>query len=552
MFAKQAAASWQTIRLCGINKKPRHASFVASLLSKRQLTTATTTSDDNNASVVVKATPKICIVGSGPAAMYTAQYTLSHMARDMRPTIDILERLPVPFGLVRYGVAPDHQDVKNVINSFTQTLRDERVNYLGNVNIGVDVRLSELHAAYDCVVLAYGSHSENYLNVPGERECANVVSAKDIVSFYNGLPEASQSSNPPNVSIDFSGKRAIIVGAGNVAIDIARILLTPCDKLATTDISQRALDAFRASRHVEHVSIVARRGILNAAFTLKELRELTKIPTIRCHIDPGHFRDICVEQTLTKLERPRRRLLEFMYNLSKQQQQPSPETATQKRIDFVFLRTPIEIRCESSSNGGRVSSVRFAANKYAVDFSAADLKLDSEEALNALSVVAADERADDSELTMPAELVVRSIGYKNVNIDEYIPFDKKRGVVLNEMGRVCGRSGMYCTGWIKRGPRGVIVDTTSDAYETARQMCNDLASSLASHSHSSASQPTKRGTQQLLELLRARGVKYVDKEGWRRIDTEEKRAGQLAGKPREKLQSVNDMLSVANPTHDQQ
>ena len=176
-------------------------------------------------------------------------------------------------------VAPDHQDVKNVINSFTQTLHSNQVNFFGNVNIGTDLRIADLTRAYDCVVLAYGSASEKYLNIPGEKDFDNLVSAKDFVSWYNGLPQSE------NFNIDLSAKQAVIIGAGNVAIDVARILLSPIEKLEKTDITVKALDLIKNTNKVEHVSIVARRGILNAAFTIKELRELTKIESVQCDID---------------------------------------------------------------------------------------------------------------------------------------------------------------------------------------------------------------------------------------------------------------------------
>jgi len=197
-------------------------------------------------------TPKICIVGSGPAAIYTAQYVLKNLNNVNPPTIDIYEKLPVPFGLVRYGVAPDHQDVKNVINSFTETLKNSNVNFIGNVNIGVELKINELLDAYNCVVLAYGSHGENYLNIPGEKGLKNVISAKDFVSWYNGLPQSE------NIQIDLSTNKAVIIGAGNVAIDIARLLLSPIKKLEQTDISARALETFKKTNKVEHVSIIAR------------------------------------------------------------------------------------------------------------------------------------------------------------------------------------------------------------------------------------------------------------------------------------------------------
>ena len=190
---------------------------------------------------------KICIVGSGPAALYTAQYILKALnstaggqTKCTQAQIDIYEKLPVPFGLVRYGVAPDHQDVKNCTNSFAETLRSASVNFFGNVNVGgADLSVRELTQAYNFVVLAYGSHGENYLGIPGEKQSSrNLVSAKDIVSWYNGLPMA----NADSFRLDLSGRRAVIIGAGNVAVDIARLLVSPVEKLVQTDISTKALE----------------------------------------------------------------------------------------------------------------------------------------------------------------------------------------------------------------------------------------------------------------------------------------------------------------------
>lgn len=432
---------------------------------------------------------------------------------------------------VRYGVAPDHQDVKNVINSFTETLKHKNVNFFGNVNIGSDLKIEDLLNAYNAVVLAYGSHSENYLNIKGEKDFENLVSAKDIVSLYNGLPDSER------IKLDITGRNAVIIGAGNVAIDIARILLSPIDKLAQTDISAKTLDLFKEKRKIENVTIVARRGVLNAAFTLKELRELTKIESIQCKIDLKQFQDINIDHILNKLARPRKRITEYMYNLAKSSSS-LPNDFNKKTINFMFLRTPVEILGNNIVNSKQVSGVKFKVNKYAVDFTSKDLKLDTEEALNALKVI------DDNEKTIeniPADLVVRSIGYKNVNIDDSVPFDKKLGVVLNQRGKVVGKDGLYCTGWIKRGPRGVIVDTTSDAYETAHQLCNDLVKLDSSNQELQ----NKAGTVKILNLLKERNVRVVDKVGWNKIDEEEKRRGKEVGKPREKFQSIDEMLSIA-------
>jgi adrenodoxin-NADP+ reductase len=253
--------------------------------------------------------PKVCIVGSGPAALYSAQYILKCLSNNVN--VDIYEKLPVPFGLVRYGVAPDHQDVKNVINSFTETLRSPNVQFYGNINIGQDLKTNELMQAYDCVVLAYGSLSENYLNIPGEKSYENFISAKDFVGWYNGFPENE------NFKINLKCKSALIIGAGNVALDIARILLSPIDKLKQTDITDSSLEKIKNENQIENVTIVARRGILNAAFTLKELREITKLETIDTIFDVDDFKSINVDGLLTKFARPRRRLTEYMSKLVK-------------------------------------------------------------------------------------------------------------------------------------------------------------------------------------------------------------------------------------------
>lgn len=419
-------------------------------------------------------------------------------------------------------MAPDHQDVKNVLNSFTETLRNPAVKFFGNVSIGSDLKICELMKAYNCVVLAYGSHGENYLNIPGEKSFQNFLSAKDFVSWYNGLPETE------NLKVDLNCRNAIIIGAGNVAIDIARILLSPVEKLEKTDITAKAIDLIKSTNKIENVTIVARRGILNAAFTIKELRELTKIESIDCRIDPKHFEDIHVDRILSKLARPRKRITEFMFNLANK-----PENAnSNKKLNLVFLKTPVEIL----GNDSVVSGVRFKNNKYKFDFTRSDIKLDSEDTLNALPVV---EDTNKSDEVMQANLVIRSIGFKNINIDPEIPFDKKTGTVANENGKVIGKEGLYCTGWIKRGPRGVIVDTTTDANETAKKICTDLTSQLSESS-------PRGGSEEIVHLLEERKVKFVDKEGWSRIDKEEIRRGKLIGKPREKFQKIEEMLEIAS------
>jgi adrenodoxin-NADP+ reductase len=285
----------------------------------------------------------------------------------------------------------------------------------------------------------------------------------------------------------------------------------------------------KQTNKIEEVSIVARRGLLNAAFTLKELRELTKIPSATCHIDLAQFREIGIESLFEKLSRPRRRLTEYMYSIAKN---TASAAGGKKVIKIEFLKTPRQIILDRDEH---VRGVKFECNSYDLkQWCEPGRKFDSEEALNSLKVL----QNGNSEIS-DADLIVRSIGYKNVSIDEEsVPFDKKQGVVPNERGRVTGREGLYCTGWIKRGPRGVIVDTTSDAHKTANQLCADIA---ASHKQATS----RPGSEEIIRLLKERHVQFVDKSGWARIDAEEVRRGALAGKPREKINNIAEMLQVA-------
>lgn len=492
--------------------------YIQNLSIKKNLNLINKLKYSSKSSLQLGYNPKICIVGSGPAALYTAQYLLKNL-NSSNVTIDVFEKLPVPFGLVRYGVAPDHQDVKNVINSFTETLKNKQVNFFGNVSIGTDLKISELLDAYNSVVLAYGSMGDNYLNIPGEKEFSNVISARDIVSLYNGLPSSEK------LNIDLNGQQAVIIGAGNVAIDVARMLVSPIEKLAQTDISSFALDLFKTKNKIEHVSIVARRGVLNAAFTLKELRELTKLESVECRLNAENFSDLNLDELLTKLARPRKRITEFLYNLSKQSKSSTPK----KVIELQFLKSPLEIL---GNENKQVNGVKFKNNKYDFDFNNLNANFDSDEKLNSIPIIEDSTKNVD---LMPCSLLVKSIGYKNVSIDSEIPFDKKSGVVLNDKGKVIGKDGLYCTGWIKRGPRGVIVDTTSDAYETAQKLYADLTAICAE----------KPGGEKISEILKERNVRFVDKAGWDRIDQAEIKRGKEIGKPREKLQSIDEMLKVA-------
>ncbi|XP_033743917.1 NADPH:adrenodoxin oxidoreductase, mitochondrial-like isoform X2 [Pecten maximus] len=359
--------------------------------------------------VPTSSVPHVCVVGSGPAGFYTAQQLLKG---NPDIVVDIYEKLPVPFGLVRFGVAPDHPEVKNVINTFTKTAQSERCSFIGNVEVGRDVTLQQLRKAYSAVVLAYGADDDRTLGIPGE-ELNNVISARSFVGWFNGLPQDK------DLKVDLSAERAVILGHGNVALDVARILLTPVDILKKTDISQHALDALSQSC-VKEVLLVGRRGPLQVAFTIKELREMIKIPECKPNLNPKDY--LKLNDLLPDLPRPRKRLTELLYKTALE---PTPTdkklwAGAKREWRLDFLRSPVHIYGETKATG-----VKFAINR-----------LEGEDPVIKTAVVT--EETED----IDCGLVLRSIGYQSVSIDKDIPFNMQKGVVSHSQGRVKGLAGV--------------------------------------------------------------------------------------------------------------
>nr|CAH8869198.1 unnamed protein product [Trichobilharzia regenti] len=486
----------------------------------------------------------ICIIGSGPSAFYTAQTLLKNHAG---VHIDMFEKLPAPFGLVRYGVAPDHPEVKNVINTFTEVAKNPRFSFLGNVHIGRDVNLKDLQMSYAAIIWAYGAAVDRRLNIPGE-DIPGVLSAKDLVGWYNGAP------NNVNFSPDLDCETVAIVGMGNVAIDVARILLSPVDRLKSTEIPEPVISCLSNSR-VRKVVLIGRRGPLQAAFTLKEIRELSKLYASTCqpkYVINFFPEDVFamtmgtedeIQKLLSGLPRPRRRLTEFLLKLhnSKDHGVNHPQNTTHY-CDLQFLRSPIEI----ISNGNEYS---VKSRSLVSHIKLAQVKLEGAVSPQQKAVV-------DSSLPvelLPCGLVVRSIGYRGVRIDPDLPFDEQHGVIQckDNNGRVVDLpqasydfivSPMYCVGWIKRGPVGVIVDTAIDARQTAETIMSDL-SELERHKHSDIL--NKAGFSIIQRRLNEKNVRPVTFEDWERVDEVEKSAGHILGKPREKLTTIQSMLKAA-------
>uniref|UniRef100_A0A7N6A1H4 NADPH:adrenodoxin oxidoreductase, mitochondrial n=1 Tax=Anabas testudineus TaxID=64144 RepID=A0A7N6A1H4_ANATE len=453
--------------------------------------------------------PKVCIVGSGPAGFYTAQHLIK-----ARPDVevDIFERLPIPFGLVRFGVAPDHPEVKNVINTFTQTAKHPRCNFYGHVNVGKDVSIEELRQAYHAVVLSYGAEGNRRMGVPGE-DLTGVYSAKDFVGWYNGLPSCQE------LSPDLSCETAVILGQGNVALDVARVLLSPIDILKSTDITQPALEALAKSQ-VQRVLIVGRRGPMQVACTIKELREMVNLPGTRPEMVAADFDGVTA--ALKDLPRPRKRLTELMLKAALE----NPGEKEQERRNKAsriwglrFFRSPIEVLADP--NHSRTAGIRLAVNR---------LEGSGEGACAVLTGEVED---------VTCGLVISSIGYKSLPIDPLVPFEPRKAIVPNTMGRVHQATGLYCSGWLKTGPTGVIATTMNNSFDTARSLVEDMNSGNLDVSSA------KPGSQIVSALLEKRGVKPVTFSDWEKIDNVEMRRGEAKGKPREKILTVDEMLQVA-------
>lgn len=454
----------------------------------------------------------VAVVGSGPAGFYTTQKLLKHP----EVKVDIYEKLPVPFGLVRYGVAPDHADVKNVIKSFTNVANNERVHFYGNVNLGHSVTLDNLIEAYHAVVLCYGSAQDKLLNIDGETS-KNTISARNFVGWYNGVPEDK------DLDVNLDCDTACIIGQGNVALDCARILLNPAniEKTDITSYAQRTI----AKNRIKRLYIIGRRGPLQVSFTIKELRELISLNQGRTRLEPeGIFEDANVTlKEVVKLPRQRRRLIELMFNLSTNVKKDISKLDGVELI-FKFLSKPTKINVDSSTGSVRSLELQQTAFQSADDFLEQDARpqdLDQHESID-------------------CGLIIRSIGYKSVMIDKNLPVNRKLGAIMNTNGRIHGFKSLYCSGWLATGASGVIAGTLNSSHLTAQSIMEDInEKNLPNLTRE------KPGFKSIQGILSQNSVKVVHFKDWLRIDELERRLGEAMGKTREKFVDIEKMLDIA-------
>jgi ferredoxin/flavodoxin---NADP+ reductase len=440
---------------------------------------------------------RVSIIGSGPSGFYAADALLKS---EVSTVVDMFERLPNPYGLVRTGVAPDHAKIKNVAKVYERIAAKPGFRYFGNVEFGKDVGLEELEQHYDAIIFANGAETDRNLNIPGE-DLVGSHPATAFVGWYNGHPDFR------DLEFDFSTETAVIIGQGNVAVDICRILCKTVEELKTTDIAQHALDQLAESK-IKFVHMIGRRGPVQAKFTQIEIRELGRLEDCDTHIDLEAF-DFD-EASQQELDDPSNKLASKNVTVMRDIAETNPHGKS-RELDIDFCLSPIEIKGD-----GRVESIVFEKNKLVGE----PFKL---------KAVGTGELEE-----MPCGLVFRSVGYHGVPLPG-VPFDEKRGIFPNENGRIIGHDGLYAVGWIKRGPSGIIGTNKPDSQATVAQLLEDL---------SELRPCAKPETDSLIQSLRDKGVRVISYEDWHKIDAVEIERGQVVGKPREKITRVSEMLEL--------
>jgi ferredoxin--NADP+ reductase len=445
---------------------------------------------------------RVAVVGSGPAAFYEAGHLLD---ADLPIEVDMIERLPTPWGLVRLGVAPDHPNIKAVSRAFEKIAAKPGFRFLGNVEVGRDVTHAELLRIYDAVVYAVGAQTDRRLGILGE-DLPGSWAATELVAWYNGHPDFQE------LEFDLSGERAVVIGNGNVALDVARMLALTEEELTPTDTTDSAIEAIVGSG-IRELLVLGRRGPVQASWTTPELQEMGELAGADVAVDPGDLElDPASEAQLADATAIVRRNIEVLRELAAR-----PPAGKPRVVRFRFCVSPVAILGEE-----RVEAIELVRNR---------LEADSNGRVRA---VPTDERE-----VVPCGIVFRSVGYLGVPLPG-VPFDEATGTMPNLTGRVLDESGaaipgLYCAGWIKRGPTGVIGTNKKDATETAELLLEDARNGVLTHE-------VEAGT--IDGLLAERGLAAVSYAGWEAIDAVEKARGAEQGRPRVKLASWAELLEA--------
>jgi ferredoxin/flavodoxin---NADP+ reductase len=447
---------------------------------------------------------RVAVVGSGPAAFYAAGHLLS--SEDPPAEVDVIERLPTPWGLVRLGVAPDHPKLKEVSRAFERIAQRPGFRFLGNVEVGRDVEHHELMQLYDAVVYAVGAQTDRRLGIPGE-DLPGSWSATELVAWYNGHPDFQ------GLSFDLSVDRAVVVGNGNVALDVARMLVLTREELAPTDTTDAAIQAI-ATSSIREIVVLGRRGPVQAAWTSTELQEMGELAGADILVDPAELLlDPASESELAAASNVVQRNVEILRGFAVR-----PPAGKPRAVRLRFRVSPVAILGEE-----KVEAVEIVRNRLEPD------------AAGRVRAVPTDERE-----VIPCGIVFRSVGYHGVPLSG-VPFDPASGTMPNVGGRVLdGRGeplpGLYAAGWIKRGPTGVIGTNKKDATETVDRLLEDARAGAL---------PRAERDAPIEDVLAERGVEVVMYPGWEAIDTLERGRGEELGRPRVKLCTWDELLAAA-------
>ena len=454
---------------------------------------------------------RVAIIGAGPSGFYAADQILKDPGTHAQ--VDLFDRLPTPYGLVRGGVAPDHPKIKSVTRVYERTAAKEGFRFFGNVEVGRDLHVADFEQHYHAILYTFGAEADRELGIPGE-DLPGSYAATAFVGWYNAHPDYADR----NFNLDRS-KRAVVIGNGNVAMDVARMLALDDAELRKTDIADHAIDVLDGSA-IEEIVVLGRRGPVQAAYTNPEIKELGELEEADVIVDPAEIELDPVSAAWIEsdeVDKTTRVNVEIVREFAAKSPEGKP-----KRIVLRFLSSPIEIK-----GGERVESIVIGRNEL----------IDDDGTLRARDTGEREE--------LDCDLVLRSVGYTGIPISG-VPFDEKRGTILNEHGRVLEehggshRTGHYTAGWIKRGPSGVIGTNKKDAQETVDHLLEDVAAGALL-------EPSSPDPNSIETLLTERGAHYVSFSGWEKIDQAEIGRGEPHGRPRVKFVKVEEMLEHSGP-----
>lgn len=450
---------------------------------------------------------RVAIIGAGPSGFYAAGALLK--ASDLQVSIDMFERLPAPHGLVRYGVAPDHQNIKSVSKVYDRTALDERFRFFGNVQYGRDITREDLREHYDAVIYAVGAQSDRRLNIPGE-DLPNSMSATEFVAWYNGHPDYVDRA--PDLSVE----AALVVGVGNVAMDVARVLAKTADELAETDIADYALPVLAESK-IKRIYVIARRGPAQSKFTNVEIREFGHLDNADVIVDPADLKLDRASSASIQDDTAAQKNMDYLNAYAEIGDSGKP-----RDVYFKFLLSPVEI---IEGEDGKIAAVKLEKNR-----------------LRATTTGYINSEGTGEYETLDVGLVLRSVGYKGLPV-EGVPYNSRNGTIPNDVGRVIEpetekpRYGEYVVGWAKRGPTGVIGTNKPDAVESVNSMLEDLSGNRIKAAPDG--DPAK-----IPALLDQRGVRYVTIAEWNKLNALELAKGEEQGRPRVKFTDLDAMLAA--------